>query len=110
MRASFILDGILNELESGNADGVEGEVVSAAGVAHGERGHAEIFEGTHPGLEDGVNSFVFLQIDAANFSGAVIYVEISRDFRLLGLHSDWSGLAAQERGHVFHGGIVHMWA
>ena len=81
MRVSYSI-GILDELESGDADGIEGEMVSAAGVAHGESGHAEIFERTHPGFEDGGNGLVLLQVDAANLSGAVVDVEVGGDSSL----------------------------
>ena len=58
-------------------------------------------------FEDGRDGFVFLQIDAANFSGAVVDVEVGGNFCLLGLHGDRSGFAAQQGRHAFHAGIVH---
>ena len=75
--ACLVLDGVLDELESGNADGVERKMISATGVAHGESSHPEIFKGFHPRFEDGSHGFVLLQVDAADFSGAVVDIEIS---------------------------------
>src|SRR5258708_5578401 len=40
MSTGLVFDGILDELKSRNADGVERLMVGAAGVAHGERIHA----------------------------------------------------------------------
>src|SRR5258708_8223613 len=85
MGAGLVLDGILDELESWDADGVERKVIGASGVAHAKRVHAEIFEGLHPGFKDRRYGFVFLQVYATDFSGAVVYVEIGGDFCLLGL-------------------------
>src|SRR5271165_7611646 len=107
MCARFVFDRILNELKSRNADCVEGQMIGAAGVAHGERGHAEILEGFHPGFEDGRDGFVLLKINTANLTRAVVDVEIGGDFRLLRLYRNLSSLAAQERWHAFHQGVVH---
>src|SRR5258706_10297483 len=105
--ARLILDRILNELESRNADGIEGLMVGAAGVAHGDGIHAEIFERFHPGLENWLYGGILLQVNAANFSTAVVHVEIGGDFRLFWFHRDFSGFAAQKCRHVFHPGLVH---
>ena len=40
--AGLVVHGVLDELEAGEADGVVGEVVCAAGVAVGEGGDAEV--------------------------------------------------------------------
>ena len=67
-------------------------------------------KGLHPGLENRRHGFVFLQVNAANFAAAVIYIEIGGDFCLLRLHRDRSGIAPQQSRHSFHVGIVHGWA
>src|SRR5271154_7594678 len=51
--AGFVIERILNELESWDADGIKRQVIGATGVAHGDSGHAQIFEGLHPGFENG---------------------------------------------------------
>ena len=61
-------------------------MIGAAGVANRQRGHAEIVEGLHPLREKRCDGFVALQIDAANFSRAVVHVVIRVELRLLGQH------------------------
>src|SRR5579864_1692081 len=107
MSPRLVFDGILDELESWNTDGVERQMVRASGVAHGECSHAEIFEGPYPRLEDGRDSGVLLQVDTANLARAIVDVEVGGDFCLLGLQRDWPGFAAKQCRHVFHRGIVH---
>src|ERR1700722_4212293 len=82
-------------------------MVGTAGVADGECGHAEVFEGLHPGFKDWSDGFVFLQVNAADLSAAVVHVEISGDLCLFRLHRNVSGFASQESGHALHPGIVH---
>ena len=81
----LVFDGVLDELKSGQADLVEGNVVGAAGAADGKRGHAHGLERLHPFLENGPHRFVSLQVDAANFSRAVIHIEIGRKLGVFGL-------------------------
>src|SRR5882757_5393441 len=107
MRAGLILDGILNELKSRDADGVERKVIGAAGIAHGECIHTEVFEWLYPSFKDGSYGCVLLQVHAADFSGAVVYVEVGGDFCLLRLDCDLSGFAAQQGRHIFHPRLVH---
>src|ERR1022692_3529314 len=94
--AGLVLDGILDELESRDADGIKGLMVGAAGVTHGERVHAQVFERLHPGFKDWGYRFVLLQIDASNLAGAVVHVEIGGDFRLFGFHSYLSSFSPQQ--------------
>src|ERR1019366_7302465 len=82
-------------------------MIGTTGIAHGERGHAQVFEGTHPGLEDRRHGFVFLQINTTNLAGAVVYIEIGGDFGLLEFDRDRTRLAAQQGWHSFHVGVVH---
>src|SRR5581483_5806035 len=85
MRARLILDRILNELESGNADSIEGKVIGAASIAHRERVHAQIFERLHPCFEDRLHRGISLHVDTANLSGAVVDIELNRNLCLLRL-------------------------
>ena len=64
----FVVERVLDELEAGDADRVEGEMVGAAGVAQGEGGDAEVVEGLDPLGEDGRDEGVLLEIDAADFA------------------------------------------
>src|ERR1039458_1287909 len=84
-------------------------MVGAAGVAHGEGVHAEVFEGLHPGFEDGRDGFVFLQVHAANFAAAVIHVEIGGDFCLFGLHRNVSGFAVAPRAWAARASEAPAW-
>ena len=70
----------------GMPDGVETEMVGAASVAQSDRCYADVLEWLHPLLEDRGDGGILLQVDSANLSAAVVHVEISRDFFLLGLH------------------------
>src|SRR4051812_31600526 len=53
VRTAAVIKRVLDELESRYAHGVKGLVVSAAGLAHGDGGHAQVFERFHPLREDG---------------------------------------------------------
>ena len=63
---------------------VEGLVVGAAGVADGDDAGREVLERGEPGFEDRAHHFVALQVDAADTAGAVIDVEVAREFLVLG--------------------------
>src|SRR5579885_444792 len=91
--AALVIQVVLNELEAVDADGVEGEVVGAAGIAHRKGGYTEVFERSDPLRKDGRNGGVFLQVDAADFTGAVRSEEIAGDELPLGLDFERSGLA-----------------
>jgi hypothetical protein len=52
-------------------------MIGATGVAHGERGYPQVFEGPHPGLENRRHSCIFLEIDAANFAGATTIPQLT---------------------------------
>src|ERR1700748_710351 len=98
MRAAFVIEIILNELEAWNSNGVKTQVIGSTGVPHGYRGNAEVFEGSHPLRKDWGNGCVALQVDSANLARAVVDVEVSRDEFLFGLHFQWTSGAAQEFG------------
>jgi hypothetical protein len=70
--AALVVHRVLDELEAGEADGVEGEMIGAAGVAHGDGGDAEVSERPDPLAEDRLLGGVALQIDATDLSGAVV--------------------------------------
>ncbi len=93
MGASVVVHRILDELEAGEADGVVGKVVGAAGVADGQGGHAEIVERDHPGVEDGRNHFIALEIDAADFAGAIVDVVVGVELGVLGKNLDRGAVA-----------------
>ena len=84
VRPAVVLHRILNELEAGKTDRVEGEMIRSAGIANGQRRHAEVLEWLHPRLKHGRDGFVALQVDASNCTGAVIDVEVAREFRVVG--------------------------
>ena len=100
VRAGFVVGVVLNELEAGDADGVEGEMVGAAGVLIRDGGDAEVGERGHPLLEDVEDGAVVLRVDAANFSGAVVDVEVGGDQFLLGLDFERARGLADEFGQV----------
>ena len=85
MGPRVVLERVLNELESRQADGIVREVIGAASIGDGNRVHAHGLEGLHPFLEDRPGRFVPLQINAAEFAAAVVNVEVNGKFILSGL-------------------------
>src|SRR5277367_1487444 len=85
MRARAVVKRVLDKLESGQADGVERLVVSAASIAEGECGDAEVFQRRHPLSENWADGSIALQIDAPNFAAAVVHVEIGGEFLVVRL-------------------------
>src|ERR1035438_466841 len=63
MRARGVIHGVLNELETGQPDRVEGLVVRSARVANGHRSRAQIFERLQPRFENRPRHIVALQIN-----------------------------------------------
>ena len=63
-----VVERILDELEAGQADRVERQVIGAAGVADGDRRHAEIAKRREPLLEERPHRLVALQVDAADLA------------------------------------------
>ena len=98
--ARSVIETILNELKAGNADRVERLVVCAAGVAHGDGGHAKIPERLHPLGEDRSDRGVLLQINTANASTPVIEIEVCRELLIIGLGLHRSGRLAVELGEL----------
>src|SRR5689334_12192857 len=84
MGASGVVQWILNELKTWQADAVEGKVIGAACVSDGESIHAEIMEWDHPGGKNGSDHFVALQINATDFARAIVYVVVGIEFGVLG--------------------------
>src|SRR5258708_37086798 len=122
--ARVVVQGVLDELETGEADSVEREMIGAAGVADGEGVHAEVVERDHPGGEEWGDHFVALKIDAANFARAVFNVVVSvrlgmlwsrlHDFRIGVMLLDVGAIAEQ---YMFLAGprpdadgTEHLWA
>src|SRR4029434_1988118 len=74
-----VFDLALNELEAGQSDRVEREVIGPAGVPAGQRSRPQVTERFEPGAEDRAHGLVALQIDAANLARPVVEVEIGRE-------------------------------
>src|SRR5437868_726377 len=109
MSARIVFDWVLNELEAGNAGGVEGEMIGAPGVPHGERIHSQIFEGTHPCFEDRLHSGIPLHVDAANLSRAIVDVEVRGNFGLFWLYRHRSGFSAPKARRAILSGAGERW-
>ena len=86
VRAAPVGHAILDELEAGDAHGVKGQVVGAAGVLEGEGGGVEVFEIAQPFTEDGAHGLVALEVNTADAAGAVVEVVIGRDLLLFRLY------------------------
>src|SRR2546423_1581014 len=55
-------------------------MIRSAGVANGDCRRPQILEWSQPGAENRTDSFVALQIDAANLSSTVIQIEVTGYF------------------------------
>ncbi len=82
VRPRVVLDRVLNELESGQADGVERQVIGATRVTDRHGLHAQVVERFHPGLENRRDRLVPLEVHAANRAGSVVHVEIAGKLRV----------------------------
>lgn len=76
VRPGVVLDGILDELESGQADRVEGEVVRSTRILRGQRRRSQIVERGQPGPEDRADGVIPLEVDPADLPGSVIEIEV----------------------------------
>ena len=85
MGARVVFERILNELETGEADGVVRKMIGAAGVLNRDGVHPHRLERLHPFAENRPCGFVALQIDAAEFAAAIVNVEVNVKLALLGL-------------------------
>src|SRR5215470_13303214 len=102
MGPRLVLDRILDELETRNADRVERKVVGSTGVTHGKRGHAQVPEGLHPCFEDWRHGFVFLHVHAADLPRTIVHVKVSSNFRLLWLYGNRARFTTDQRWHPPH--------
>src|ERR1035437_2893385 len=98
MRAAFVVQHLLNELEAWKVPCADTQVIRAACVAVGYRGHAQVLERSDPLRKDGRDGRVPLRIDAANSARAVIHVEVAGDELVLRLNLQWSHCPAHEVG------------
>src|SRR4051812_36751804 len=78
MRARVVIERVLDELESGQADLVEWEVIGAAGVGERDGLCAKIVERREPLFEDRRGCGVPLAIDAADLPAAIVEIEVRR--------------------------------
>src|SRR5271170_327895 len=77
-------------------------MIRATGVADGQGGHAEIVEGDHPSVKNWRDHFIALEIDAADFAGAVVDVVVGVELGLLGKNLD------EMSGGIFDIGITEV--
>src|SRR5258706_10346837 len=97
VRAARIVELVLYELEAGQTERVEREMVGAARVAQRDGVGAQVPERLEPRLEDRTHRRVLLTIDAANPARAVVEVEVGGELRMLGLDGDGAGRLPLER-------------
>src|SRR5215831_17716711 len=84
VRATGVLDRVLDKLEARDADRIKGEVIGSAGIADRDGLDAQVAESREPRFEDRAGHIVALEINAADLSGAVVVVVVSRYFRVFG--------------------------
>src|ERR1035438_7231097 len=75
-----VVQRVLDELEAGQANGCKAQVIRAAGIANGDRGHAHVAERSEPRLEDRPHGFMALQVHTADFAASVVQVEVAGEF------------------------------
>src|SRR4051794_2609936 len=95
VRAARIIDWVLDKLESGQTNGIEGCVVGAPGVGQAERFGFQIGKGLEPATEHGTHRVVALHINTTNFARAVIQVKVSGEVLVILLPGErpaWSGI------------------
>src|SRR5256886_8113084 len=84
MSARVVVQRVLDELKTGQADRIESKVIGTSGVADGKGIHAKVVERFHPGGEDGGDHFIALEIDAANLTSAVVDVVVGVELGMFG--------------------------
>ena len=84
MRA--VVQRVLDELEARQADGVERQVIGAAGIADRHAWSTpRSLERREPRFEDRPHRVVALQVDAADLAAAVVEVEVAGELGVLRL-------------------------
>ncbi len=85
---------------------VEGFVIGAAGVAHGEGGDAQVLQRLNPLLEDRRDGGITLQVDAANLAAAVVEVEVAGNLLRSGFSSTGPAGLRTHSGSFIWSGVV----
>ncbi len=96
--AGLIIARILNELEAGETDLIEREVVGGAGIAQRDGRKAEVIDGSHPLLKDRCDWGIAFGEDAEELATSVVGVEVGIEVRMLRLHGDRASLLAEKQG------------
>src|SRR5437762_2838842 len=76
VRARHVFDLVLDELEAGQPDVVEGYMIGASSDRGRKRGRSQVAEGFEPLAEQRAHGLIALEVDATNFSGPVVEVEV----------------------------------
>src|SRR5437016_10679383 len=104
MRTAAVIERILNELKTGQADAVKGLMVSAAGIVERKGLRIEIGERREPASEHRSNGFVALHIDTTNSAGTVVQVEVGGELLVVMLADEFSArrrVRRRLRGRTF---------
>src|SRR6201991_3218262 len=81
----FVIEWILNELKTGDANRIKRQVVGRTCVVKGDRRGAQVGKRLEPLFEDRSHLFIALGKDASYFTGPVVKIIIGGDLLLLGL-------------------------
>jgi len=92
VRGGEVIETVLNELEAGQAHGVEGDVVGATGVAERDGGRTQIAKGFEPLGKHGGHGLIALGVDAADFTSTVVEVEVGGQLGVGGLQLHGGGV------------------
>src|SRR5262245_20942054 len=88
MSPRVVLHLILYELESRDSHRVKRQVVGPSCVCDRQRRRTHILERRQPRAKDPTHFLVALQVDSANFSSAVVEIEVTGHLLLIGLQLD----------------------
>jgi hypothetical protein len=89
----LVVQRVLDELETGDVDGVEAQVVGRPGIVQGDGRSAEILERHEPLPEDIGGLVVALGEDTSDLTGAVVKVVVGGYLCLFGLQLHVEGIS-----------------
>ena len=76
MQARIVIQYVLDELKSRQADLLESLVIGTGGSIWRDMSRAQIMKRLEPGFKDWTDGGVLLRVDPANLTGPVIDVEV----------------------------------
>ena len=101
MGTSHVIHLILNKLKARYAHAVETHMVGAASLAQGGGVRAQIGERRQPGIKYRFHRHIVFGIDATDFAGPIIEIEVSGNLSMLRLYLQWPARFTQKYRQAF---------